>query len=358
MSKMHEKITGKALVLIVDDVEMNREILNEILTGMGCDTMIAESGAEALEKISAKVPNLVLSDISMPGMDGYELCRRIKENVRTRAIPVIFISAFDKTEDIIKGFERGGSDYITKPFIPELVKVRVNVHLKLHDATQNIIEVNRRLQASVNEQIHQIEQERRGVLYALAGVASKNSQYSDAYIERMSYNCNILAQSMQLSPLFGNAISDNFVDTVQFAAALCDIGNIGIPKDILQKTAALTDEEWKIMSGHTEIGTKLLKDLNIANDYNDFMQISMDITHYHHENWDGSGYPDGKKGEEIPLAAQIVAMSSMYCALTEDRSFRKSYSRDEAIEIMRGEADKKFNPDIFNIFCKVARQLR
>ncbi len=358
MAENYERNTGKALALIVDDVEMNREILNEILSDMGCSTMLAESGTEALEKISERLPNLVLSDISMPGMDGYELCGRLKANIKTRNIPVIFISAFDKTEDIVKGFELGGSDYITKPFIPELVKARVNVHLTLHEAAHNFIEANRRLQTSVNEQVRQMERERRGVLYALAGVASENSQYGSSYIERLRYNCHILAQSMQLSPIFGNVISDNFVDTVQFAAPLCDIGNIGIPKDILQKKTALTDEEWEIMCSHTKIGTKLLKDLNIANDYNDFMQISMDITHYHHENWDGSGYPEGKKENEIPIAAQIVAMSGMFCALTEDRSFRKSYSRDEALEIMRGEADKKFNPDIFNIFCKVARQLR
>lgn len=358
MAENYERNTGKAFVLIVDDVEMNREILNEILSDMGCSTMLAESGTEALEKISQRLPNLVLSDISMPGMDGYELCGRLKANVNTRNIPIIFISAFDKTEDIVKGFELGGSDYITKPFIPELVKARVNVHLTLHDAAQSIIDANRRLQTSINEQVRQMERERRGVLYALAGVASENSQYGSSYIERLRYNCHILAQSMQLSPIFGNAISDNFVDTVQFAAPLCDIGNIGIPKDILQKKTALNDEEWAIMCGHTKIGTKLLKDLNVANDYNDFMQISMDITHYHHENWDGSGYPEGKKENEIPIAAQIVAMSGMFCALTEDRSFRKSYSRDEALEIMRGEADKKFNPDIFNIFCKVARQLR
>ena len=109
---------------------------------------------------------------------------------------------------------------------------------------------------------------------------------------------------------------------------------------------------------HTKIGTKLLGDLKVSNDYNDFMQISMDITHYHHENWDGSGYPEGKQGNEIPLAAQIVAMSSMFCALTEERSFRRSYDKEEALEIMRQEAQQKFNPDIFNIFCKVARQLR
>ena len=358
MSVKHETRKKSALVLIVDDVEVNREILSEIVIDMGYSTVLAESGAEALEKVSERLPDLVLSDISMPEMDGYELCRRLKANVKTRNIPIIFISAFDKTTDIVKGFELGGGDYITKPFIPELVKARVNVHLKLHEATQSITEANRRLQTSVNEQVRQMERERRGVLYALVGVASENSQYGSVYIERMRYNCRILAQSMQLSPQFGDVISDHFVDTVELAAPLCDIGNIGVPIDILQKKAALNDEEWEIMRRHTQIGTKLLGDLNVANDYNDFMQISMDITHYHHENWDGSGYPEGKKGDDIPLAAQIVAMSSMFCALTEDRSFRKSYSQEEALDIMRQEAKQKFNPDIFNIFCKVARQLR
>lgn len=347
-----------ALVLIVDDVEINREILGEIVSDMGYETQLAESGIQALECIKERLPNLVLSDISMPEMDGYELCRRLKADVHTRDIPIIFISAFDKTTDIVKGFELGGGDYITKPFIPELVKARVNVHLKLYEATRKVTEANRHLQISVNEQMKQLEQERRGVLYALVDVAVKNSQYDEKYIERMCYNCSILAQSMQLSPLFSDVISDNFVDTVQLAAPLCDIGNIGISKDILQKKAALTEEERAIMRDHTKIGTKLLGDLKVSNDYNDFMQISMDITHYHHENWDGSGYPEGKQGNEIPLAAQIVAMSSMFCALTEERSFRRSYDKEEALEIMRQEAQQKFNPDIFNIFCKVARQLR
>jgi putative two-component system response regulator len=347
-----------ALVLIVDDVEINREILGEIVSDMGYETQLAESGIQALECIKERLPNLVLSDISMPEMDGYELCRRLKADVHTRDIPIIFISAFDKTTDIVKGFELGGGDYITKPFIPELVKARVNVHLNLYEATRKVTEANRHLQISVNEQMKQLEQERRGVLYALVDVAVKNSQYDEKYIERMRYNCSILAQSMQLSPLFSDVISDNFVDTVQLAAPLCDIGNIGISKDILQKKAALTEEERAIMRDHTKIGTKLLGDLKVSNDYNDFMQISMDITHYHHENWDGSGYPEGKQGNEIPLAAQIVAMSSMFCALTEERSFRRSYDKEEALEIMRQEAQQKFNPDIFNIFCKVARQLR
>lgn len=352
------KNSANGIVLIVDDVETNRAILGEIIGAMGCKAVVAENGVDALEQIEKELPHLVLTDISMPEMDGYELCRVLKANAQTREIPIIFISAFDNPKDIVKGFELGGGDYITKPFIPELVQARVNVHLKLYEATVGIREANRRLQVSVNEQLRQMEQERKNVLYALASVAAENSWHSDDYIERMRHNCRILAQSMQLSPLFEDQISDSFVETLEFAAPLCDIGNIGIPKEILQKQTALDGEEWEQMKGHTRIGTKLLEDLKVTNDYNDFIQISVDITHFHHENWDGSGYPEGKKGNEIPLAAQIVAMSSMFCALTEERSYRKRYDREKALEIMQQEAEQKFNPDIFSIFYKVARQLR
>lgn len=349
---------ASGVVLIVDDVETNRVILGEIVGSMGCKAVLAEDGVQALERVREERPNLVLTDISMPEMDGYELCKILKANVETKDIPIIFISAFDNPKDIIKGFDLGGGDYITKPFIPELVQARVNVHLKLYEATLGIREANRRLQVSVNEQLLQMEEERKNVLYALAGVAAENSLHGGSYIERMKYNCRILAQSMQLSPQFEDQISDSFVETVEFAAPLCDIGNLGIPKEILQKAAALNEEEWEQMKSHTQIGTKLLEDLKVTNDYNDFIQISADITHFHHENWDGSGYPEGKRGNEIPLAAQIVAMSSMFCALTEKRSYRQSYDREKALEIMQQEAEQKFNPDIFSIFCKVARQLR
>lgn len=356
--KEFDKAVENAIVLIVDDVEINREVLGEIVSDMGCKVVLAENGVHALELVKQKLPNLVLTDISMPDMDGYELCRRLKANVTVRNIPVIFISAFDKPEDLVKGFELGGADYIVKPFVPELVQARIKVHLSLYAANQEIMEANRRLQVSVNEQIRQIEQERRNVLYALAGVAAENSSHGKDYIERMRYNCRVLAQSMQLSPLFEDIISDSYIDTVEFAAPLCDIGNIGVPQEVLQKTTVLSSEERMMMSKHTKIGTKLIEDINVTNDYDDFMQISMDIIHYHHENWDGSGYPEGKKGEEIPLAAQIVSMSSMYCSLTEDRTYRGSYGNEEAMEIMSREAGRKFNPEVFRIFCKVARQLR
>lgn len=347
-----------SLIMIVDDVETNRVILNAIVEDMGYGTVEAENGIMALEMLPECDPHLILLDISMPEMDGYELCRILKSKPETRDIPIIFISAFDEPEDIVKGFSMGGADYITKPFIPELVQARVGVQLKLYEASLDLAETNRRLQASVSEQLHQMEQEKRSVLYALANAAAKNSDFKKEYMERVQYNCRILTQAMQLSPQFEHIISDVYVDTIEMAAPLCDVGNISISRDILHKAAELNIDEIDVVREHTKIGAQLLSDLNPAKDYNDFMQMSIDMAYSHHENWDGSGYPQGLKGNEIPLCAQIVAIVSVYCSLTEERPDREFYSREEAIERMEKDVNVKFNPDIFSIFQKISRHLK
>ena len=220
-------------ILIVDDVETNRYVLRNIIVDMGYQPVLAENGLQAL-KIVQRVPvSLILLDISMPEMDGYELCRLIKEDPEHRDIPIIFISAFDDPADIIEGFSIGGEDYITKPFISEVVKARVGVHLKFSLATQTLQEANRRLQISVTEQVRQIEAEKKRVLYVLANIATENAAYETEHMARLKNNCRVLAQAMQLSPLFEHLISDTFVDTIELAAPLCDIGNMGISMDTI-----------------------------------------------------------------------------------------------------------------------------
>lgn len=343
----------KERILIVDDMETNRLILEDIIINMGYSPALAESGEEALEMIRECPPHLVLTDISMPGIDGYQLCKILKGNEKTKDISVIFISAFDNPEDIVEGFLLGGEDYITKPFVPEIIQARVGVHLRLLKAKRELVELNRRLQVSVSEQLRQMELEKKNILYALANIASQNSSYEEKHTERLKYNCQILAQGMQLSLQFGDKISDTFIDTIELAAPLCDIGKIGIPKEILQKRTKLTEEEVAAIQSHTTIGAKLLEDLHVNNDYNEFISTSIDITRSHHENWDGSGYPDGLKGKEIPLAAQIVSVISTYCTLTGE----ENYSREEALAVMRKQSGIRFNPDIFEICCKISRQL-
>lgn len=339
-------------VLIVDDIETNRLVLEEIIKDMGCTPILAESGEEALELAKSELPELILSDISMPGMDGYELCRRLKKNKNTNQIPVIFISAFDDPMDIVEGFLLGGEDYITKPFIPEVVQARVGVHLHLHEVKSELIEMNRRLQISVSEQLKQMELEKKNILYALANIAMQNSDYESDYMERLKRNCGILAQGMQLSPLFEDKISDTYVDTIELAAPLCDIGNIGVPIDVLKKKGELGEEDIEALHNHTDIGARLLSDLYVNSDYNDFISTAIDIAHYHHENWDGSGYPEHLKEGKIPLAAQIVSIMDRYTTLTE----KNAHSREEALAIMKEEAGVKFNPDIYGICCKISRQ--
>lgn len=343
-------------ILIVDDVDTNRFALKEIISGMGYQPILTENGLQALKIMEHYRPQLIILDVAMPEMDGYELCKIIKDNAETRDIPIIFISAFDEPTDIVKGFALGGEDYITKPFIPEVVQARVGLHLKLYEASQNLMEMNRQLHNSVNAQLQQIEHERKKVLYALIRVARENACYDKGHMERLSYNSRLMAEAMQLSETYGDVISDMYIDTIELAAPLCDLGNVAIPTDILQRDRALTPEEKIVMETHTEIGAKILGDIGTSSDYNDFIQISIDIAHFHHENWDGSGYPTGKKGEEIPLSAQIVALIGAYCALTEDRLYRKAFDREEAVGILEVESGRKFNPEMFYILKKIYRQ--
>lgn len=344
-------------ILIVDDVEANRFVLKDIIVDMGYQPVLTENGVQALKMLQHITPKLIILDIAMPEMDGYEVCRIIKENPETREIPIIFISAFDEPEDIVKGFALGGADYITKPFIPEVVKARVNILLKLSEANVSMQEMNRRLQISVNEQRKQMEKERRSVLFALIRIARENACYDDKYMERLTYNCRMLTEAMQLSTMFEHLISDSYINTIELAAPLCDLGNVAIPTNILQKQGKLTEEENAVMRTHTAIGARILRDIEEVGNDNAFIRMATEIANYHHENWDGSGYPEEISADAIPLSAQIVAVVSTYCALTENRSYREAFSKEQAVEIMEHDVGVKFNPEIFGILKKIIRQL-
>ncbi|MBP3569041.1 MAG: response regulator [Lachnospiraceae bacterium] len=344
-------------ILVVDDVEANRFLLRNIIQEMGYQPILTESGAQALKMIQRMKPQLIILDIAMPDMDGYEVCSILKADPETKEIPIIFISAFDDPKDIVKGFELGGEDYITKPFVEAVVKARVSMHLKLNDSNRRMMELNRQLQVSFSEQLKRAEMERKSILYALIRIARENAFYDEIHMERLSYNCRILTEAMQLSDLYSHLISDNYIDTMELAVPLCDLGNLAIPTNILQKQGALNEEESAVMRTHTTIGARILQDIGNVIQDNRMIKIAEEIARSHHENWDGSGYPEGRAGEEIPLSAQIVAVVSTYCALTERRTYRDSYTREEAFEIMEKDAAAKFNPNIFSIMKKIVRQL-
>lgn len=345
-------------ILIADDIKANRFTLRDIIAEMGYQPILTENGAQALKVVERFPVQLIILDIAMPVMDGYEFCKIVKGNPETRSIPIIFISAFDNPNDIVKGFELQGEDYITKPFIPEVVQARVKLHLKLYESNRKLQQLNQKLQVSVDQQLRQMEMEKKNVLYALLRIARENSSYDESHMERVSYNCRILAEAMQLSALYGQYISDSFINTIEIAAPLCDLGNMAIPTHILQKNGSLTESEIEEMHKHTTIGAGILKDIQSIGDYNDFIKMAIEIAQSHHENWDGSGYPEGLKGEQIPLSAQIVAVASVYCALTETRSYRNAYDVEKTFQIMQEDVGTKLNPNIFGILHKIHRQLR
>ncbi len=345
-------------VLIVDDVEVNRFVLRNIISDMGYQPILAENGIQGLKLMQKCRPELILLDVAMPEMGGFEFASIVKGDIATRDIPIIFISAYDEVDDIVRGFEIGGEDYITKPFIPEVVKARAGVHLKFHEARHELLESNRRLKTSLSSQLKQIEQEKKGVLYALMNLARRNSMYEEEFIERMQYNCRLVAQAMQLAGVYAGVVTDTFINTIEIAAPLCDIGNVAVPPEILQKKDKLDPYERDRMQTHTLVGSKILHDVALSSEYDDFVQMAADIAHYHHENWDGTGYPDGKHGDDIPLAAQIVAITNVYCALTADRVYRVPYTKEEALRIVGADSGEKFNPEIYSICRKISRQLR
>lgn len=355
---MGEISSKQAKILVVDDVDTNRFLLRDMIVEMGYQPLLAANGAQALKIVERLHPQLIISDIAMPEMDGYELCSILKNDPVTRNIPIIFISAYDNAKDIVKGFQLGGEDYITKPFIPDIVKARVGLHLKLYETNRELSESNRLLQASIQKQLHQIEEEKKNVLYALTRVARENAAYDVKHMERLCTNCRILAEAMQLTKEYSNEITDIYIDTIELAAPLCDIGNAAISTDVLQKDEPLSDEERAQIQKHTTIGAQIIKDVQEVGDSNEFLQMSCEIAGSHHEHWDGTGYPCGKSKNEIPLSAQIVAVVSVYCALTEKRTYRDAYSKDEAMQIIAEKAGSCFNPIICDILQKIIRQMR
>lgn len=345
-------------ILIVDDLESNRFVLKDIITDMGYQTLMAENGVQALKIVDRFMPQLIISDISMPEMDGMELCRKLKSDPKTRDIPIIFISAYSDTGDIVKALAEGGSDYISKPFRAEIVKARVGLYLTLYETQMKLTQTNRLLQKSVQEQLRMLEMEKKNVLYALVRVGRENAAYDEEHMDRLCYNCRMLAEALQLTKEYGSEITDDFVETISLVAPLCDLGNIGISADILQKKERLTPEERDEVLKHTLIGSRIIYDIQKAGEENEFLQMSYDIAKYHHEYYGGGGYPSGIAGDNIPFSAQIVSVISVYCALTEKRTYRAAYSPEEAVDMISANAGTKYNPKICRVLGMIYRQLK
>lgn len=347
-----------ANVLIVDDVTSNLIILTEMIKSAGYVARPVTSARQAMTAIEVKRPQLILLDISMPEMDGYEFCELLKKDIHTRDIPIIFISAMNTMEDKKKGFGLGAVDFISKPFEVEEVTIRVNTHLKIYQMKQELESYNRRLHKMVNDQMKRLEEEKKNFIFALAKLSELKESTDGVHLRNISRNSKLLAMSLQFSPEFEKQISNSFVESIEVASGLHDIGKISVSDQVLLKPGRLNPEEWEIMKSHCVMGADMLQQLYDRNESNEFLKMAIDIARYHHEWWDGTGYPMGLKGEEIPLAARIVAVVDVYDALVGKRCYKDSYSHKESMDIINQEAGSHFDPKIIEIFNKVQNQLK
>lgn len=353
-----ERRDQKANILIVDDIIANLVLLTEMIKKAGYIARPVTSVKQAMQAIEAFLPHLILLDISMPEIDGFEYCEILKKDPKTRDIPIIFISAMNTPKDKIHGFQLGAVDFIAKPFEEEEVCLRINTHLKIYQMQQELEVYNKKLHKLVNEQIYKISEEQRNVIYAMAKLSETKDDPAGKHMENIKENARILAMSLQFSPKFERIVTNSFVDTIELAAPLHDIGKITIPDRILLKQGSLTEEEMKIMKTHAEVGAKTLLEIYSHNEQNDFIKMAIDIAYYHHECYDGSGYPKGLKGEEIPLSARIMAVVDVYDTLISERCYKNAYTHEKSIELINIEAGRTFDPDIIEILNKIQRQLK
>lgn len=358
MTGMTEKIaTGiPARVMVVDDITINLKIIAAMLAEMGCAVECHTGGEGALEAIRRSPPDLILLDISMPGMDGYAVAGAIKDHPPSSHIPIVFLSAYNSEEDKVKGFRAGGVDYITKPFFPEEVRARVAIHLRIHALQTRLEEQNQNLEKIVQTQIAQIADAQMTTIFALARLAESRDNDTGEHLERVMAYVRILATALRRSPAYHRSVTDGFVETIIQASVLHDIGKVAIPDSVLLKPGLLTPEEREIIARHTLVGAETLSAVLERHPDNFFIRVGIDIARSHHERWDGGGYPAGLAGEEIPLAARIMRIADVYDALTTARCYKRGWSHQEACREIVSAAGTEFDPALVAVFEQVAAE--
>ena len=335
--------TKKPRVLIVDDTPNNIHVLMETLKGSHA-IVAATNGESALAlAVANPVPDLILLDIMMPGMDGYEVCRRLKADVRTKNIPIIFVTALAEEDDETRGFILGAVDYITKPFRPGIVQARVRNHLKLKQYSDN-------LEQLVAEQVEEIADSHLAAILALSKLAESRDDDTGQHLERVQTFCRLLAQHLFDHGHHPDIIDAEFVEAIFQASPLHDIGKVAIPDAILCKPGKLTKDEFEVMKTHAARGAETLFTVAKRYPHNMFINMGVDIARWHHEKWNGAGYPDGLQGNEIPLAARIMAIADVYDALTSVRCYKPAFPHEKARAIILEGSGAHFDPNLARVF--------
>ena len=334
----------KPKILVVDDEDRNRRLMEALLVPLGYEVILAVDGEEALWKVQETPPDVILLDIMMPGINGFDVAKKLKENEQTRVIPIVMVTSLQDVESRIKALEAGADDFLSKPVDKTELQARVRSSLQVKAYNDHMRDYQKELQAEVAKRTEELRQAFEKIKTASLDTIhrlSRASEYKDedtgAHIKRMSNYSAAVARQMGLS--------EDTAGSILYASPMHDAGKIGIPDKILLKPGKLDPDEWAIMKQHTLIGGKILAGSDAG-----FIRLGEIVALIHHEKWDGTGYPRGLKGKKIPLVGRIVAIADVFDALTSKRPYKEPYSLEKSYEIIKEGRGTHFDPDVVDAF--------
>lgn len=351
--------TEKETILVVDDTPDNLALMSSLLKDH-YKVKVANSGEKAIKITqSDNPPDLILLDIMMPGMNGYEVCQALKTDKATRDIPIIFLTAMTGTEDEKKGLELGAVDYITKPISPPIVLARVRTHLNMKAAADFLKDQNVYLENEVSKRTQEITAIQDVTILAMASLAETRDNETGNHIRRTQFYIKILAEKLKTHPRFSHYLSEHQIKLLFKSAPLHDIGKVGIPDRILLKPGRFEPEEFEIMKTHTTLGRDAITHAeDQLGTKVDFLTCAKEIAYGHQEKWDGSGYPEGIGGDDIPISARLMALADVYDALISRRVYKDGMPHEKAVAIIKEGRGSHFDPDMVDAFLEVAEDFQ
>ncbi|MBT4090985.1 HD domain-containing phosphohydrolase [Desulfobacula sp.] len=339
------------IILVVDDEDRNRRLLEALLVPLGYHVILASDGEEALQKVQGIPPDIILLDIMMPGLNGFEVAKRLKENEETKIIPIVMVTSLQDIGSRIRALEAGADDFLTKPVDLSELKARVRSSLQVKAYHDHMRNYQKELEAEVEKRTEELKQALEtakiaslDTIHRLSCASEYKDEDTGAHINRMSNYSSVVAHQMGLTR--------DEVDTILYAAPMHDAGKIGIPDKVLLKPGKLDPGEWEIMKQHTTIGGKIL-----SNSDSEFIKLAEVIALTHHEKWDGSGYPRGLKGAAIPLAGRITAIADVFDALMSKRPYKEPFSLEKSFAIIREGQGSHFDPEVVEAFFAVEKEI-
>ena len=341
---------GKKVILVVDDDKSNLMVAQKLLAE-NYHVAVVNSGELALRYLEKKQPELILLDIQMPGLNGFEVMEKLQENAEWKKIPVIFLTADRSAETEEACFRLGAVDYIGKPFVSAIMQQRVKKTLELEGYRKN-------LEAMVASQLQRITQLQQDIIITMANLIESRDGTTGEHVKRTTIYADLLVKKMQEKGIYKEYLTPVFADYLNKATPMHDIGKITVSDVILQKPGALDDEEYAQMKRHASEGGKLIRENMSRIVDKEFVDMAFDVAAHHHEKWNGRGYPDGLKGEEIPLSARIVAVADIFDALVSKRQYKEGMSIEQAFEIMGKERGESFEPVLLDTFMEAEEELR